>query len=170
MESNELFSIYKNQIEGIKVGCEGKTVLEIPQGVTSIFKRAFSFAYDAKVIILPDGMTHIKESAFEGLKNLEKIYIPKSVEIIEKDAFKDCTSLKIYCEGEPKEGWVNGKIKRTIREEYVTDEDDAFNFHRSSGGWTSHVVYRDVEVEEYYNPEKAEIFTNIPREKFEKII
>lgn len=170
MDSNELFSIYKNEIDGIKVSCDGKTRLDIPQGVNSIWKWAFRFANDAKVIVLPDGLIHIKENAFAGLKNLEKIYIPKSVEIIEKNVFDGCTSLKIYCEGEPKEGWVNGKIKRTIREEYVTAEDDAFNFHRSSGGFTSHVVYRDVEVEEYFNPDKAEIFTNVPREEFEKMI
>ena len=102
MEPKELFSIYKNEIIGIKVGCEGKTILEIPHGVTSIWKKAFIFAEDARIIILPDELIHIKESAFEGLKNLQKIYIPQSVEIIEKDVFLGCTSLKIYCEANPK--------------------------------------------------------------------
>lgn len=87
MEPKKLFSIYKNEIIGIKVGCEDKTILEIPHGVTSIWKNAFIFAEDARVIILPDGLIYIKESAFDGLKNLQKIYIPKSVEIIENDVF-----------------------------------------------------------------------------------
>ena len=78
--------------------------------------------------------------------------------------------FKNLLRGESKEGWVNGKIKRTIREEYVTDEDDTFNFHRSSGGWTSHVVYKDVMAEEYFNPDKAQTITNVAREDFEKLI
>ncbi len=65
----------------------------IPNGVTSIGKRAFSGCTSLKSITIPDSVTSIGESAFSGCTSLINIIIPDSVTSIGGCAFSGCTSL-----------------------------------------------------------------------------
>ncbi|MCM1438672.1 MAG: leucine-rich repeat domain-containing protein [Roseburia sp.] len=114
--------------------------------------------------IVPAEVHTIACHAFYLNKRLTRVYIPKSVTDIHEDAFSCCPALTIYCEGEPCEGWVD----RVDKEErsYYSAEDDAFNFHRSSGGWTSHSVIE--EIERRWNPQNRPVITNVSLSEFEK--
>ncbi len=114
--------------------------------------------------VVPDRVTKICREAFWYCTNLRKIYIPKSVTEIEKDAFVGCLNLEIYCEDEPKEGWVYGMRKGIERYEIVTPEDDAFNFHRSGGSFSSTTVEREMETFHDWNSNKRPVFTHVPRD------
>ena len=93
------------------------TVLEIPEGITSIGARAFEGGdcireivvgkdvtvigekafYDCKnvdKITLNDGLITISNYAFYGCAKLSEIVIPESVESVKADAFRDCAKLE----------------------------------------------------------------------------
>ncbi len=144
----------------------GVSVIEVPDGIRVIAERAFYRNVGLKVAVLPDNLKSIGKGAFEYCLNLEKVYIPASVEIIGEDAFKDCPKLEIYLEGEPKDGWAEKTEKRTVVEQCVTEADDAFNFHRSSGGWSYTTYEREEEIRISWNPAKCKVFYNIKREEF----
>ena len=139
--------------------------MDIPQGVTAIGRDAFRLHLDLRVVVVPDGVTHIGACAFERCQDLEMIYLPKSVVRIDDDAFSLCRKLTIYCEDKPTEDWIDRIEERTFRT--TTPEDDAFNFHRSGGGFTSTTYKQRVHVR--YNPEKREVVTNVSREQFEQL-
>lgn len=162
-----MLDVYNGVVQGTLSGFETE-ILEVPAGAEVIGRRAFRFldGHGVRAVILPDGLTTVKESAFEGLKKLKMVYIPRSVEIIEENAFKNCPNLKIYCEGEPSEKWVNGEIVRTEVDYYTSPEDDAFNFHRSSGSWTSTKIERSVKKFVSYNPDGLPVVTNVNKERF----
>ena len=67
---------------------------KIPDGVTSIGRRAFEGCTNLKSITIPNSITRIGDSAFEGCASLTSITIPNSVTYISDDAFSGCTSLK----------------------------------------------------------------------------
>ena len=113
--------------------------------------------------VVPDTVTCIKKEAFMNSLHLHEIYIPKSVEIIERDAFKGCENLEIYCEDEPKDGWVCEMRKEIISYEITTPEDDAFNFHRSGGSFTTTTVQREVERFHDWNPDKLPVHTHVDK-------
>ncbi len=115
--------------------------------------------------VIPDGVTEIGKEAFMDSMRLHKIYIPKSVAVIGRDAFRGCGNLEIYCEDAPQEGWVYGMRKETVSYEIVTPEDDAFNFHRSGGSFTSTTVYREEEVFCDWNPDGRPVHTHVPKEE-----
>lgn len=116
-----------------------------------------------RYFIVPDGVTSIGREAFRACIALRKIYIPRSVETIKDRAFENCPSVEIYCEDEPKEGWVYGMRKRIVRYEIVTPEDDAFNFHRSGGSFTSTTVEREEESFHNWNPLGRPVHTHVDR-------
>ncbi len=113
--------------------------------------------------VIPDTVTHIGKSAFFATRFLQKVYIPKSVVTIEKDAFKSCDWLEIYCEDEPKEGWVHEMRKEIVHYDITTPEDDAFNFHRSAGSFTFTRVEREIEVFHDWNPSNCPVHTHVDR-------
>lgn len=140
----------------------------IPHGVTRI--EEFTF-YNAglKSVTLPDTLEFIGESAFKGT-NLQTVFIPKSVTAVARDAFKNCPNLKIYCEGAPTDGWVN-TVETVVEKDYITTaEDDAFNFHRSGGSFTSHVVETKKQVTVNWNPDDLPVFTGVSRAEYLRII
>lgn len=135
--------------------------IEIEKGIKAIAEKAFYRNIGLGFAILPDGLKRIGKSAFEGCRELKFVYIPKSVEVIEEDAFKDCPDLVIYLQGRSKKGWVNKTEVRIVEDRIVTPEDDAFNFHRSSGGWSYTTVEREVEVKVCWNPDNRPVKCNV---------
>ena len=139
-------------------------IIKVADGTEVIKKCAYAWA-KAEEFILPDGLKKIEERAFSGCSNLKRVYIPASVEIIENDAFLYCHQLEIYCEDEPKAGWINAK--ETTRVYY--EEPDGFNFHRSSGGWIDKPMRREEIIHNKYNPHKRPVHTQVSREQFAKL-
>ena len=97
-------------------GCSRLTSINIPEGVTSIGKWAFSdcrslepklLVYDKGTkcygwignvekctnVVIPDGVTSIGAGAFLGCSSLTSIKIPDGVTSIGESAFKGCGSL-----------------------------------------------------------------------------
>ena len=65
----------------------------IPDGVTSIGDRAFSWCGSLTNINIPDSVTNIGNYAFYGCESLKSIKIPNSVTNIGDEAFGECSSL-----------------------------------------------------------------------------
>lgn len=142
------------------------TYAVIPSGVTRIEEYTF-FESSLKSVVLPDTLEFIGKCAFKGTP-LRSIFIPKSVTVIERDAFKNCPNLKIYCEGAPADGWVSSE-QTVVEKEYITTaEDDAFNFHRSGGSFTSHVVETERQEAVNWNPDSRPVYTDVLWEEYEK--
>lgn len=70
-----------------------KSVVEIPQGVTSIGNSAFEKCANLTSLIIPNSVTSIGSSAFRNCTELTDIIIPSSVNSIGVYAFGDCTKL-----------------------------------------------------------------------------
>lgn len=66
----------------------------IPDSVTRIAYRAFSYCQNLISIELPGNVTIIEPIAFIGCSNLKNITIPKSITAIKTDAFQDCNKLE----------------------------------------------------------------------------
>ena len=151
--------------EGVKYSgrCFGN--IFIPADTEVIGRWAFQ-TVNVKCVILPHGLKKICEGAFQ-YSRLHRIFIPASVDIIENDAFKGCNDLEIFCEGEPKPGWVKGEVERLVHE----DMTDAFNFHRSAGAFADRYVETHVEtVHTNYNPDNRSVHINTSREQFDEIM
>lgn len=69
------------------------TSIAIPNGVTSIGKRAFENCTSLTSIEIPTSVTSIGQSAFSGCSSLTSIEIPDSVISIGSSAFSGCSSL-----------------------------------------------------------------------------
>ena len=69
----------------------------IPNGVTSIGDRAFSFCQSLTSVMIPDGVINIGDGAFSSCTNLTNVTIPDSVTSIGYGAFyySGITSIKI---------------------------------------------------------------------------
>lgn len=66
----------------------------IPEGVTEIGDKAFSYCRTLEHIEIPESVTWIGDGAFEGCESLKDVQIPDSVNGIGKDAFRWCNSLE----------------------------------------------------------------------------
>ena len=67
--------------------------LTIPDGVTSIGDRTFSFCSGLTSVTIPNGVISIGQSAFENCSGLTSITIPESVTTINGSVFSGCSSL-----------------------------------------------------------------------------
>lgn len=96
-------AVDRNQEDLKKISSQERTVV-VPDGVTSIGAKAFSFvrierplaSYGAECklnIILPDSITSIGDYAFSECYNLKSISIPNSVTSIGSNAFYNCKDL-----------------------------------------------------------------------------
>ncbi len=73
--------------------CENLVSIRIPAGVSEIPYGAFARCKSLKEVILPDSVTVIGANAFQSCSGLSSITIPNSVVSIGEKAFYECTSL-----------------------------------------------------------------------------
>ena len=92
------------------VGCFLLKSINLPDGVTSIGESAFYHCRALESIAFPNGLTSIGGYAFECCKSLETLIIPNSVTSIGEEAFDNCISLTNITFGGTKEQWE--KIKK----------------------------------------------------------
>lgn len=141
------------------------TTVEVDGEVKSIGSYAFKECNNLTEVILHAPTTSVYSDAFAYCPNLKRIYIPSSVNWIAEDVFLNCPNLEIFCEGEVGEYWVDKEV--THYTTVYSAEDDAFNFHRSSGSWSGHTV--EEKRRECWNPDNRPVHTNVPYEQFLKI-
>ena len=68
--------------------------LIIPNSVTKIGEKAFSFCSSLRSIVIPDSVRQIEYEAFRGCSSLHSIFISDSVTKIGEGAFSSCESLQ----------------------------------------------------------------------------
>lgn len=66
----------------------------LPDSITKIGNRAFSFCYSLETVNIPDNVTEIGRSAFGSCAALKSISIPDGVTKIEEGTFGDCEGLE----------------------------------------------------------------------------
>lgn len=74
--------------------CESLSVINIPEGVTTIEDYAYSGCKGAKSINIPSTVKKIPIRCFEQCESVEGLKIPENVDSICDAAFYDCLSLK----------------------------------------------------------------------------
>ena len=74
--------------------CTSLQSVTIPDSVTSIDESAFSWCTSLQSVIIPDSVTSIGDRAFWGCTSLQSVIIPDSVTSIGNKAFSDCKSLQ----------------------------------------------------------------------------
>ena len=74
-------------------GCNRLTTVTIPNSVTSIGERAFSYCSNLTSVMIPDSVASIGNRAFYQCSSLTSVTIPDSVTSIGEDAFRGCSSL-----------------------------------------------------------------------------
>ncbi len=83
------YIIYANNTHKVLLAyVEEKEALTLPNGITRIGTRAFSYCENLTSVAIPDSVTSIGESAFEGCYYLTNIIIPDSVTSIGWRAFE----------------------------------------------------------------------------------
>ncbi len=70
------------------------THIQIPEGVATICKWAFSGCSGLKSVTIPEGVTIIESYAFYGCSGLKGVTIPEGVSTIGRNVFRECTGLK----------------------------------------------------------------------------
>lgn len=58
------------------------------------YKSTLYKGVNKKVVQIPEGVTYIYEKAFEGCDKIEELILPSTINRIDNFAFKNCTSLK----------------------------------------------------------------------------
>lgn len=161
MEEKDLYVVEYNKLKQIAEKKHGITRLEIPNNVYVIGSYTFFNDESVEIIIFPSSLEKIEKHAICQCYNLKRIYIPRSVKVIEETAIHRCSKdLEIFLEEKPQEGWVDYIEKKIVTERVITDEDDAFNFHRSSGGWSYHTYEREVKEHHHWNSEGYKVRCN----------
>ena len=74
--------------------CESLQSVTIPDSVTSIGDRAFYHCDFLQSVTIPDSVTSIGNEAFSGCESLQSVTIPDSVTSISDSAFRGCSSLQ----------------------------------------------------------------------------
>ena len=74
--------------------CNSLTSITMPEGITSISKKAFAKCSGLTTVKIPSSVKKIEEGVFFGCDKLSDINIPEGVISIGEGAFKGCESLK----------------------------------------------------------------------------
>lgn len=156
IEDLESYAFYKKR--------ELVTVV-LEEGVKCIRMDAFCACSNLTTVVLPDTLETILDGAFASCVSLRRIFIPKGVSRIYENAFALCENLEIFCEGEIGSGWTD--YEKVYYTTSYSDEDDAFNFHRSSGSWNGHTEEQRRRIS--WNPNHRPVHTNVTREQFNKL-
>lgn len=107
-ENGILFNKDKTELIFYPAGKEEAEYV-IPNTVTSIKERAFSYCYNLKNVIIPDSVVNIESCAFIRSTGISNIIIPSSVSTMGVNVFDHWTSSQtINCRntGKP-DGWAN---------------------------------------------------------------
>jgi len=86
-------NVYGNGAAGIFGNCPKLTTIIVPEGMTELPSRAFSFCETLTQVQLPESLTSIGSHAFEGCKSLRSIDLPAGIRVFEISVFDGCTSL-----------------------------------------------------------------------------
>lgn len=78
-------------------GCNMLTSIDIPEGITKLFRSTFSGCSRLEKVALPSTLIEIDDNAFEGCEKLVEISIPSSVKVIGSGAFRLCSTLPEIC-------------------------------------------------------------------------
>lgn len=147
----------------------GLKEIEVPDSVSVVGSYAFFNDETVESVILPSSVEKIQKHAICQCCKLKKIFIPKSVTEIEEDFIRRCgKQVEIFCEGEKQKGWINKIEKQIIEDRIITDDDNAFNFHRSSGAWSYTTVKREVRIKHCWNSDKLTVYYNVSKDEFLK--
>lgn len=148
------------------------TYVEIPDTVRVIAPLVFRCDHKIETVVIPSSVEEIGISAFFSCTALKRVFIPRSVKVMEDSVFHECDpELEIFLEGEPQEGWfVGNKEKKIVEDRIITDEDDAFNFHRSSGSWNDTTVKKEVEINHHWNADNAKVHCNVSKDEFLRLL
>ncbi len=84
--------------------CDTLTTVVFAEGskLRSVCDSMFYGCTNLTEIVLPQGITSIGKKAFYNCKNLTEFTIPSSVTSVGENAFSGCVCLTIYCEAESK--------------------------------------------------------------------
>ena len=74
--------------------CNYLKTVNIPDGVTEIGNEAFYYCPALETINIPDSVTTIGENAFEQCRLLESIDLPAGLTSLGEEAFRECRALK----------------------------------------------------------------------------
>lgn len=74
----------------------GLTEYTIPDGVTTIGRRAFRYCRNLTSVIIPDSVTEIGSRAFYYCKSISSFDIPSGVTVVGDSAFSGMTSLESF--------------------------------------------------------------------------
>ena len=72
----------------------GDNIVNIPDGVTKIFERAFKRSPQITEVYMPNSVCEIGSGAFGGLENLEKVELSENLTVVPQWMFSGCTKLK----------------------------------------------------------------------------
>ena len=171
MDLSKLFYIVGDELKDINRP-HNVTYVEIPDTVRKIAPLVFRCDNTIETVIIPSSVEEIGLGAFYSCTALKRVFIPSSVKVMAERVFQDCNpELEIFLEGEPQEGWFVGTTeKKVVEERIVTDEDNAFNFHRSSASWSSTKIEREVELNHHWNSDNAKVHCNLSKEQFLRLL
>lgn len=118
---------YGSRSKNLYVNNELVIELVIPNSVTSISERAFSYCNALTSVVIPDSVTSIGSQAFAFCNGLTSVVIPNSVTSIGDYAFDGCTSLtsitylgakkqamKLGIGNKPRTKWRGGSVIEKI--------------------------------------------------------
>lgn len=87
---NGVTTVYKAAFSS----CKNLTEIIIPQSVTNIDDFTFDMCISLKNIVIPEGVTRIGYNSFYHCEALECISLPSSLKMIDAEAFYCCNSLE----------------------------------------------------------------------------
>ncbi len=74
--------------------CGSLESVEFPEGLTSIGVRAFERCNSLKEVNLPAGLTNLEEGVFNHCTALKSIYLPPKITSVKDGTFYDCEALE----------------------------------------------------------------------------